>query len=113
MARRKEQPRKRPDWGVPKGIVLFATPEGWCHSVLTPEGGMLCRRRLGLPANASSQDARDAAARMVTELARDFHDTGVEVIWNPPREPWSWTARVTPVAGNDPAPPDPEGHGAR
>ncbi|MFD9477332.1 MULTISPECIES: hypothetical protein [Streptomyces] len=49
--------------------------------------------------------ARDAAALMVTELARDFHDTDVEVSWDPPQELWSWTARVTLAAGNEPASP--------
>ncbi|MFD9415121.1 hypothetical protein ACFWC9_10415 [Streptomyces goshikiensis] len=94
MARRK---KKRPPFGLPKGIVLLATPEGWRHGVLTTEGGMLCGR-LGIPIDTDPYDARAAAALLVTELARDFHDTDVEVSWDPPQEPWSWTARVI-VAG--------------
>ncbi|MFD4134875.1 hypothetical protein [Streptomyces goshikiensis] len=90
MARRK---KKRPPFGLPKGIVLLATPEGWRHSVLTTEGGMLCGR-LGIPIDTDPHDARTVAALLVTELARDFHDTDVEVSWDPPQEPWSWTARV-------------------
>lgn len=106
--RRKKEKRKRPAWGVPAGIVLSATPEGWRTSVLTMEGGMLCGG-LTVPINTDPQDARAAAALMVTELARDFHDTRVEVSWDPPREPWSWTARVS-VAVDDEAPsPDAEG----
>ncbi|MBW5484415.1 hypothetical protein [Streptomyces bambusae] len=108
VRRKKEKKRKRPDWGIPKGIVLSATPEGWRQSVLTMEGGMLCGR-LNVPINTDPQDARAAAARMVTQLARDFHDTDVNVSWDPPREPWSWTAQVTLAAGTEPAPPDADG----
>ncbi|MFC8290651.1 hypothetical protein ACFUJ0_07195 [Streptomyces sp. NPDC057242] len=55
------------------------------------------------------QDARDAAAQMVTELARDFHDIDVEVSWNPPQEPWSWTAQIALAVGTKPAALDAEG----
>lgn len=108
MVRRKKERKKRPDWGVPKGIVLLATPEGWRTSVLTAEGGMLCGR-LDVPINTDPQDARAAAAVMVVELARDFHDTDVEVSWDPPEEPWSWTAQVTLAAETDPPSPDADG----
>ncbi|MFF3943025.1 hypothetical protein [Streptomyces phaeofaciens] len=107
MVRRKKEKKKRPAWGAPKGIVLLATPEGWRTSVLT-ERGMLCGR-LDVPVNSDPQDARAAAAVMVTELARDFHDTDVEVSWDPPQEPWSWTAQVTLSAENEPPSPDAEG----
>ncbi|MFE5796700.1 hypothetical protein ACFQ8C_29560 [Streptomyces sp. NPDC056503] len=99
MARRKKE--KRPAWGIPKGIVLLATPEGWRTSVLTLEGGMLCGH-LDVPIDTDPHDARAAAAVMVTELARDFHDTVVEVSWDPPREPWSWTARVALSTDGEP-----------
>ncbi|MFI1660449.1 hypothetical protein ACH4ZU_36890 [Streptomyces sp. NPDC020472] len=108
MVRRKKEKKKRPAWGIPKGIVLLATPEGWRTSVLTVEGGMLCGR-LEVPINTDSQDARAAAAVMVTELARDFHNADVEVSWDPPQEPWSWTAQVTPAAENEPLSSDAEG----
>ncbi|WP_200426325.1 hypothetical protein [Streptomyces sp. NE5-10] len=62
-----------------------------------------------MPIDNDPHDARDAAAVMVTELARDFHDTDVEVSWNPPREPWSWTAHVTLAAEIKPLSPDAEG----
>lgn len=107
MVRRKKGKKKRPFFGVPKGIVLLATPEGWRTSVLTMEGGMLCGR-LDVPINTDPQDARTAAAVMVTELARDFHDTDVEVSWDPPRKPWSWTAQVTLAADDDLPSPDAE-----
>ncbi|WP_330328287.1 hypothetical protein OHS33_00080 [Streptomyces sp. NBC_00536] len=100
MVRRKKEKKKRPAWGIPKGIVLLATPEGWRTSVLTMEGGMLCGR-LDMPINTDPQDARAAAVVMVTELARAFHDTDVEVTWDPPQEPWSWTAQVTLATGNE------------
>ncbi|WP_328946942.1 hypothetical protein OG259_41185 [Streptomyces sp. NBC_00250] len=107
MVRRSKEKKKRPAWGVPKGIFLFATLEGWRTSVLT-ESGNLCGR-LDVPINTDPQDARAAAAVMVTELARDFHDTDVEVSWDPPQEPWSWTAQVTLAAENEPPSPDAEG----
>ncbi|WP_346178911.1 hypothetical protein [Streptomyces cuspidosporus] len=106
MVRRKKEKKKRPAWGIPKGIFLFATPEGWRTSVLT-ESGNLCGR-LDVPIHTDPQDARAAAAVMVTELARDFHDTDVEVSWDPPLEPWSWTAQVTLAAENEPLLPDAE-----
>ncbi|MGW6415021.1 hypothetical protein [Streptomyces sp. NPDC055055] len=100
MVRRKKEQRKRPAWGIPKGILLFATPEGWRISVVT-ESGNLCGR-LDVPVNTDPQDARAATAAKVTELARDFHDTDVEVSWDPPQEPWSWTAQVTLAAETEP-----------
>ncbi|MDI3417842.1 hypothetical protein [Streptomyces luteolus] len=51
---------------------------------------------------------------MVTELARDFHDTDVEVNWDPsPGAPWSWTAQVTLAAENEPPSPDTEGQNGK
>ncbi|WP_423833489.1 hypothetical protein [Streptomyces manipurensis] len=96
MVRRKKEKGRRPVWGVPKGIVLLATPDGWRTGILTMEGGMLCGR-LDVPVHTDPQAARAAAARMVTRLARDFHDIDVEVSWDVPEEPWSWTARITPA----------------
>lgn len=108
MVRRKGEKKKRPIWGIPKRIVLLATPEGWRTSVLTLEGGMLCGR-LDVPINTNPQDARAAAAVMLMELAREFHQADVEVSWDPPQEPWSWTAQVTLAADSEPPPPDAEG----
>ncbi|MCH0538020.1 hypothetical protein I3F58_00275 [Streptomyces sp. MUM 203J] len=99
------QREKRPPSGLPGEIVLFATPEGWRHGLLTVEGGMLCGR-LDVPIGTGPPEARAAAADMVTRLAREFHGTEVEVTWDPPRKPWSWTARITRVAGEDIASPD-------
>lgn len=65
---------------------------------------MLCGR-LDIPIK-DSQDARAAAAVMVVELARDVHDTDVEVTWDPPPEPWSWTAQVALATPIEPAPSD-------
>ncbi|MGW1210271.1 hypothetical protein ACWD5F_11590 [Streptomyces sp. NPDC002499] len=98
MVRRKREKKRRPPCGMPKGIVLLATPEGWRHSVLTVEGGMLCGRLADVPVNAGPAEARAAAAAMVVGLAHDFHDVRVDVTWDPPREPGSWTAQVTVAA---------------
>ncbi|WP_129593415.1 hypothetical protein [Streptomyces sp. C] len=108
MARRKREKKSRPAWGMPKGIVLLVTPEGWRHSVLTVEGGMLCGR-LNVPVGTDPHDARAASARMVTELGRDFHGADVEVSWEPPQEPGAWTAQVTLAAVSEADPPGTEG----
>ncbi|MFI8320603.1 hypothetical protein [Streptomyces sp. NPDC085529] len=108
MTRRKKDRKRRPTFGVPKGIVLLATPEGWRMSVLTVEGGMLCGG-LGVSIGADPQAARLAAAGKVAELAREFHSTDVEVRWDPPQEPWSWTAQVTLAADNPRPAPGTEG----
>lgn len=86
----------RPPFGMPKGTVLLATPDGWRYSVLTMEGGMLCGRLSDEPLDP---EGAPAATTMVNELACDFHDSTVEVTWDPRPEPWSWTGRVIPVSG--------------
>lgn len=95
---------------APTAVTRYvsATPEGWRISVLTMEGGMLCGR-LDIPINTDPQDARAAAAVIVTELARDFHDTDVQVHWDAPPEPWAWTAQVTLATRNEPSSPAAEG----
>ncbi|WP_158822200.1 hypothetical protein [Streptomyces sp. NRRL F-5727] len=108
MTRRKKGQKKRPDFGVPTGVILLATPEGRRTSVLTAEGGMLCGG-LDVPMRADPQEARAAAALVVAELARDFHGADIEVRWDPPREPWSWTAQVTLAAEGEPPSPRSEG----
>ncbi|MFD3841744.1 hypothetical protein ACFWWC_36665 [Streptomyces sp. NPDC058642] len=102
MVRRKREKKGRPPFGMPKGIVLLATPEGWRHTVLTVEGGTLCGRLADVPVNAGPAEARAAAAAMVAGLAHDFHEERVDVTWDPPRDPGSWTAQVTVAA----APPN-------
>ncbi|MGW0964687.1 hypothetical protein [Streptomyces sp. NPDC002516] len=86
---------------MPTSIVLLATPEGWRHSVLTGEGGMLCGRLADLAADTDTAEAQAAVAAMVVGLAHDFHGADVDVIWDPPREPGSWTARIA-LAGTSP-----------
>ncbi|MET9059980.1 hypothetical protein ABZX99_19410 [Streptomyces antibioticus] len=76
---------------MPKGIVLLTTPEGWRHTILTLEGGMLC----GHLADATPATARATATTMAAGLARDVHGVRVDVTWGPPREPGTWTAQVT------------------
>ncbi|MGW3390499.1 hypothetical protein [Streptomyces cinereoruber] len=100
VRRQREKQKERPAFGLPKGIVLLATPEGWRHSVLTVEGGMLCGRLTGVAADADQAEARACAAAMVIGLAHDFHEERVEVSWDPPREPGVWTAQVTVVSAS-------------
>ncbi|WP_329343337.1 hypothetical protein OG866_42960 [Streptomyces sp. NBC_00663] len=80
---------------MPRSIVLLATPDGYRHSVLTEDGGMLCGRLADVPASADAAEARVAAAAVVVALAHDFHHADVEVTWDPPRQPDSWTAQVS------------------
>lgn len=112
MVSRTRKGQRRPFFGMPKEIALLATPDGWRHSVLTVEGGMLCGRLIDVPVDADSHQARAAAAAMVVGLARDFHEAEVDVTWDPPQEPWSWTGRVTPVTGDETVLPDSGGHSA-
>ncbi|MFE3186002.1 hypothetical protein ACFXKR_34780 [Streptomyces violascens] len=93
--------KRRPPFGMPKGVVLLATPEGWRHSVLTGEGGMLCGHLLDVPVNAGPAEARAAVAAMVVALAHDYHEVRIDVTWDPPLEPGSWTAQVT-IASTSP-----------
>ncbi|MGW7244471.1 hypothetical protein [Streptomyces sp. NPDC054804] len=86
---------------MPKSIVLLSTPKGWRHSVLTVDGGIHCGHLTNLQVNADPAEARAAAAAMVVGLAHDFHEARVDVTWDPPREPGSWTAQVT-VAASQP-----------
>ncbi|MFD4612712.1 hypothetical protein ACFWOT_32480 [Streptomyces sp. NPDC058440] len=79
MVRRKQEKKRRPAFGMPKGIVLLATPEGWRHSVLTVDGGMHCGRLTNVPATAGPAEARAAAAAMAVGLAHDFHEARVDV----------------------------------
>ncbi|MFD3842604.1 hypothetical protein ACFWWC_41130 [Streptomyces sp. NPDC058642] len=90
--------KRRPCFGMPMGIVLLATPEGWRHSVLAVDGGMVCGRLADVPLDAGPAEARAAAAAMVAGLAHDFHEERVVVNWDPPRDPGSWTAQVTVAA---------------
>ena len=98
MARRKREKKRRPPFGMPKGIILLATPGGWRHSVLTVDGGVHCGRLTDVPVNAGPAEARAAAAAMMVGLAQDFHEARVNVTWDPPREPGPWTAQVTVAA---------------
>ncbi|MCX5425880.1 hypothetical protein [Streptomyces sp. NBC_00078] len=59
---------------------------------------MLCGRVVDVPANTDPAEARAAGAAMVVGLAHDFHEADVDVTWDPPREPGSWTAQVTVAA---------------
>ncbi|WP_369149083.1 hypothetical protein [Streptomyces sp. R44] len=93
------QKKKRPPFGLPGGIVLLATPEGWRHSILTVDGGMVCGRLSEVLLDP--EVALAAAATMLKNLARDFHDTTVEVTWEPRQEPWTWRGEVTAVSGGE------------
>ncbi|MEU4066391.1 hypothetical protein AB0F25_29035 [Streptomyces wedmorensis] len=62
---------------------MLVTPEGWGRSIRTVEGGMVCGR---LSTELLDPEvALAAAAANLKELARVFHDTTVEVVWDPAR----------------------------
>lgn len=56
---------------------------------------MFCGRLADVAANTDPVKAQTAVAAMVVGLAHDFHEADVDVTWDPPREPRSWTAQVT------------------
>ncbi|MGK5641395.1 hypothetical protein ACSNOK_24205 [Streptomyces sp. URMC 126] len=87
--------------GMPKGIVLLATPDGWRYRVLAEGGGAFCGCLPDAPADAGPREARAAAAAMVRELARQVRRTDVDVVLDPPREPGSRTGRVVPAPADD------------
>ncbi|MFI0984352.1 hypothetical protein [Streptomyces exfoliatus] len=93
MRRRREKER-RPPFPLPKALVLLSTPDGRRHSLLDVRGGMTCGALSDVPADVDPREARAAAARMVTQLVRQFHETDVDVVWEPPHDDRSWTARV-------------------
>ncbi|MGW2746528.1 hypothetical protein [Streptomyces sp. NPDC001450] len=80
--------------GAPESIVLLATPDGWRHSIRTADGGTLCGRLDGVPAEAEAEAAQAAAGALLRDLAGG---AGVEVTWDAFPEPASWAGRVGPV----------------
>ncbi len=89
--------KKKPPFGMPRHIVLLATPEGWRHSVTTTDGALVCGRLAGLPADAGPARARAAATALLTGLCREFHGTEIDVAWQPPGAPDSLTGRIVPL----------------
>jgi hypothetical protein len=93
MSRRKSQP----SWGgVPKGITIYPTPDGWRHSILTAPGGFLCGRLAGVDAEADENAAKAAASAMLEALLLDFHDTRARITWTPAGTPHGWNGEVSP-----------------
>ncbi|MFI1825660.1 hypothetical protein ACH41E_04285 [Streptomyces sp. NPDC020412] len=84
MTERQRGKQRWPPFGMPKGVVLLATPEGWRYSVLTVDGGMLCGRLADLPIDAGPAEARAAAAAMVAGRAPGFDEADIDVTWDPP-----------------------------
>ncbi|WP_067463773.1 hypothetical protein [Nocardia amamiensis] len=82
---------------MPASIVLVATQDGWRHSILTTQGGMLCGRLARVAADATPERARAAAVTMLRAVAREFHDTGIEVTWKRAECTNSWTGQVVPA----------------
>ncbi|WP_189762530.1 hypothetical protein [Streptomyces xanthochromogenes] len=54
-----------------------------------------CGSLTDVPVTADPAEAQAAAAAMVVGLAHDFHKARVDVIWDPPQDPGSWTAQIT------------------
>ncbi|MEV0411751.1 hypothetical protein AB0I68_13370 [Streptomyces sp. NPDC050448] len=95
----KTEPRSSP-FGWPTGLVLLAGrggtgTDGWRTVLITERpSGTVCGGVRGLAADATPEEARRAAATMVEGLAREFHGQEVQVLWEPPGDAGSWTARV-------------------
>jgi hypothetical protein len=59
---------------------------------------MLCGPLANVPVHADPAEAWAAAVARAVGLAHGFHEADVDVTWDPPREPESWTAQVTVAA---------------
>ncbi|WP_157880393.1 hypothetical protein [Streptomyces katrae] len=87
---------KRGPYGIPKDIVLLATPSGWRHSTTTVDGTLICGRLTRVPITATAEQAKEAAAALLVELGREFHRTALEVTWEPDQVPGSCSGRIHP-----------------
>ncbi|MGA5192044.1 hypothetical protein [Streptomyces exfoliatus] len=92
--RRRREKKRRPPFPLPNALVLLSTPDGWRYSLFDVRGGMTCGALPDVPADVDPREARAAAARMVTQLVRQFHEADVDVVWEPPHDDRSWTAQV-------------------
>jgi len=83
--------------GLPTNIAIFATPDGWRHSILTENGARLCGRLVGLPADASDDAAKSAAAQLISGLGADLHRARLEVTWTGTHDRHTWQGEVSRV----------------
>ncbi|GGR32974.1 hypothetical protein FHS38_004044 [Streptomyces netropsis] len=95
---RRKSRAARPPFPMPKGILLFRTPDGWRHSILTAASGTVCGRLPQVPIDAAPRAAQAAAVTMLTELTRDHHGVSIEVRWDPAPSADTWTGSVHPAA---------------
>jgi len=86
--------QQRVPFGVPKDIVLLATPNGWRHSIRTEDGALVCGRLRDVPVGADTEQAKEGAAAMLRELGREFHGTVLEVAWGAAGPSGSWSGRI-------------------
>ncbi|WP_327675571.1 hypothetical protein [Kitasatospora sp. NBC_00458] len=94
--------RKRAPFGLPKDIVLVATPRGWRHSLVTSDGGFVCGHLPDLPAEADAELAKARATGMVRELGHGFHGAVLDVAWEEAGAPDSWVGRIHHLPGPQP-----------
>lgn len=98
-----DRKKAAPSWGgVPKGITIYLTPDGWRHSIIPENGGFLCGRLPDLPPDASDDDAKSTAGPMLESLARESHGTDLEVAWSARGSPHTWNGearRITAGGG--------------
>ncbi|MEV0249298.1 hypothetical protein AB0H76_22050 [Nocardia sp. NPDC050712] len=85
-------PRYEGRYEMPTGMYVYATPEGWRHSIFT-ENSMICGHLYRIAADAAPEQATQAATDMLAEYARDFHGTAITVTWTT-EEPGKWLAEV-------------------
>lgn len=90
----RDRGQKRIPFGLPKDIVLLATPSGWRHSITATDGALFCGRLSRVPVEADAEQAKDGAAAMLLELGREFHGTALEVMWEPTQLPGSLSGRI-------------------
>lgn len=104
MARTNKKVKKRwPQFGLPIGLVLLAgrggtRMDGWRTMVTTEKpAGVVCGGLPGVRSGADPEEAQRAAVETVRWMAWHYHRQEVDVVWDPQREPDSWTATVTVV----------------
>ncbi|MEU8896743.1 hypothetical protein AB0C65_12875 [Nocardia sp. NPDC048505] len=85
-------PRYEARYEMPTGMYVYATPEGWRHSIFT-ENSMICGHLYHVPEDADDAQATRAATEMLCEYARDFHGADITVSWTA-EEPGKWMAEV-------------------
>ncbi|MGE6955095.1 hypothetical protein [Staphylococcus capitis] len=75
-------------------VVIYSTPDGWRHTMVTKGGGQVCGRLSAVPVGADPDIAKDAATALVASLDASFFHLGLNVTWAPDSQPGWWNGTV-------------------